>query len=61
MFEYLSLTQSKIKCLYVTKIHLLNRGAATAQKMKFFIKNFFSKCDQICSFLRVWSHLLKNP
>ena len=24
----------------------------TAQKMKFFIKDFFSKCDQIRSFLR---------
>ena len=32
----------------------------TAQKMKFFIKNFFSKCDQIHSFLRIWSHLLKK-
>ena len=32
----------------------------TAQKMKFFIKDFFSKCDQIRSFLRIWSHLLKK-
>ena len=32
----------------------------TAQKMKFFIKDFFSKCDQIHSFLRIWSHLLKK-
>ena len=32
----------------------------TAQKMRFSIKNFFSKCDQIRSFLRVWSHLLKK-
>ena len=32
----------------------------TAQKMKFSIKNFFSKRDQICSFLRIWSHLLKK-
>ena len=31
----------------------------TAQKMKFSIKDFFSKSDQIRSFLRVWSHLLK--
>ena len=23
----------------------------TSQKMKFLIKDFFSKCDQICSFL----------
>ena len=32
----------------------------TVQKMKFFIKGFFSKCDQIRSFLRIWSHLLKK-
>ena len=32
----------------------------TAQKMKFSIKNFFSKCDQVRSFLRIWSHLLKK-
>ena len=28
--------------------------------MKFSIKDFFSKCDQIQSFLRIWSHLLKK-
>ena len=32
----------------------------TAQKMKFPIEDFFSKCDQIRSFLRIWSHLLKK-
>ena len=32
----------------------------TAQKMKFPTKDFFSKCDQIRSFLRIWSHLLKK-
>ena len=32
----------------------------TAQKMKCSIKDFFSKCDQIRSFLRIWSHLLKK-
>ena len=32
----------------------------TAQKMKFSIKDFLSKCDQICSFLRIWSLLLKK-
>ena len=31
----------------------------TAQKMKFSVEDFFSKCDQI-SFLRIWSHLLKK-
>ena len=28
--------------------------------MKFFIKDFFSKCDQIRRKLRSWSHLLKK-
>ena len=33
----------------------------TAHKKKTFpIKNLFSKCDQICSFLRIWSYLLKK-
>ena len=32
----------------------------TAQKMKFSIKDFFSKCDQILCFLRIWSRLLKK-
>ena len=27
---------------------------------KFSIKNFFSKCDQIRSFLWIWSYLLKK-
>ena len=28
--------------------------------MKFSIKDFFSKCDQIQSFLQIWSYLLKK-
>ena len=31
-----------------------------AQKMKFSIKDFFSKCYQIRSKLRIWSYLLKK-
>ena len=31
-----------------------------AQKMKFSIKDFLSKCDQIRRKLRIWSHLLKK-
>ena len=31
-----------------------------AQKIKFFVKDFFSKCDQIRSFLQIWSHLAKK-
>ena len=30
------------------------------QKMKFSIKDFFSKCDQIRSHRRIWSHWLKK-
>ena len=29
--------------------------------MKFSIKDFFSKCDQILRKLRIWSQLLKKP
>ena len=32
----------------------------TAQKMKFSIKDFFAKCDEIRRKLRIWSHLLKK-
>ena len=32
----------------------------TAQKMKFFIKDFCSKHDQICRKLQIWSYLLKK-
>ena len=34
--------------------------ASTAQQMKFFIKDFFSKCHQIRRKLQIWSHLLKK-
>ena len=33
----------------------------TAQKMKFSIKDFFSKSDQIRRKLVIWSYLLKKP
>ena len=32
----------------------------TPQKIKFSIRNFFRKCNQILSFLRILSHLLKK-
>ena len=38
----------------------LLRKLFTKQKIKFSIKDFFSKCDQIRSFLRIWSNLLKK-
>ena len=33
---------------------------STTQKIKFSIKDFFSKCDQIRRKMRIWSHLLNK-
>ena len=30
------------------------------EMLSFSIKDFFSKCDQICCFQQIWSHLLKK-
>ena len=38
----------------------MKRVKMIAQKMKFSIKDFFKKCDQIRRKLRIWSHLLKK-
>ena len=52
----------QISCsVYFCKNHILFRNAfGHCTKMKFSIKDYFSKCDQIRSFLRIWSHLLKK-
>ena len=47
------------KCVYLWEA-VSQTCSTTAQKMKLSIKDFFSKCDQILSFLRIWSHLLKK-
>ena len=39
---------------------LIKSNESLHKKMKFSIKEFFIKCDQIRSFLRMWSHLLKK-
>ena len=52
------LSQKSIKkfyCLIATPQKIF-----TAQKMKISFKDFFIKCYQIHSFLRIWSHLLKE-
>ena len=41
-------------------INIFFLGGFTAQKMKFSIKDFFSKCDQIRRKLQIWSHLLEK-
>ena len=45
---------------YFTFSHSKVRLSYTAQKMKFSVKDFFSKFDQIRRKLRIWSHLLKK-
>ena len=60
-----SFNQLLIKCFWnllrITEI-AKDRGVfTTAQKMKFSIKDFFSKRGQIHGFLRIWSHSLKKP
>ena len=44
----------------VLEILLLALGIYTAQKMKFSIKDFSSKCDQIRRKLWIWSYLLQK-
>ena len=47
-----------IKCIrYFVQIQ--KRMLSTVRKITFSIMNFFSKCDQIHSFLRIWSQILK--
>ena len=46
----------KIVFIHVSN-HIRNKHCT---KMEFSIKDFFSKCNQIRSFLRIWSHLLKK-
>ena len=64
-----TLSKSKISSCKFTENYFLSEifltatlmfTSATVQTMKFFIKNLFSKCDQIRSFVWIWSYLLKN-
>ena len=45
----------------ISQLHFATFSSDTAQEVKFCFKDFFSKCDQIRSFLRIWSCLLKSP
>ena len=49
----------KQKSLFVISkgLSLAKNCKGTAQKVKFSMKDFFSKCDQIRGFLWIWSHL----
>ena len=43
-----------------TAISAISENTHTAHKMKFSIKDFFSKCDQIGCLQRICSHLMKK-
>ena len=47
--------------MFKSKVDSTHFLPITAQKTKFSIKDFFSKCDQIQFPERNWSHLLKKP
>ena len=62
-FSYVKLVITLIKYIPqvgVTKEFFFILLDCTAQKLKFSIKDLFSKYDQIWSFLGVWTHLLKK-
>ena len=40
--------------------HSVTDTVNIAQKVKFSATDFFSKCDQICRELWIWSHLLSS-
>ena len=58
-FSVLYLLEYRILCGFILEMPW-NFIKITAKKTKFCVKDFFSKCDQICSFLRTWSHSLKK-
>ena len=69
VFFYLKLISTKIFSILsegftlsnsLEGIFSLTKSSSTAQKIKFSIKDFFNKCDQICRKLPIWSHLLKK-
>ena len=48
--------KNKLKSKSDTLCHSIPIQIDTAQQMKFFIKDFFSKCDQIRRKLQIWSN-----
>ena len=51
--------QKLVKCLILNDISII-KVRSTAQKIKFSIKDFFSKYHQIRRKLRIWSYLLNK-
>ena len=53
-------TETLLKFPWKVNKSLVFQKAYTTQKMKFSIKGFFNKCDQVRSFLWICSHLLQK-
>ena len=51
---------SQSECQHVRPKCILFISFTNTQKMKFSIKDLFTKCDQIGRTLQIWSHLLKK-
>ena len=62
LFVHYRVTTTKIHLSFFIpkRIRMIYFCVDTAQKLKFSIKDFFSKCDQIRRKLLIWSHLLKK-
>ena len=62
--HFVGLALKRLLCmilLFTCKCFIYDsHGKRTAQKMKFFIMDFFSKCEQIRRKLRIGSHPLKK-
>ena len=59
-FRHCCLPVPQFFCCYYCIFLIICSILYNAQKMNFPVMDFFSKCDQIRSFLRIWSHLLKK-
>ena len=68
-FEYSNIRHSSCKAFllfllpfsFTTFVCKSYSSRALRKRMKFSIKDFFSKSDQILRILGIWSHLLKKP
>ena len=57
---FYSIIEPSFRNFFIQGKQWKHQNNVTTQKMKFFIKDFFRKWDQIFSFLRISSHLLKK-
>ena len=59
-YAFVKISNMRNKSINLKRINLHTTASYTRQKMKFSIKDLFSKCNQIRKKLRIWSHW-RNP